>query len=53
VTFQTPDHHCAVTLSRDFADVIAAVAEKEGRTFAEQIVQFAILGAEHSRLCKK
>jgi hypothetical protein len=51
--FDVPKHHCAVALSRDFADVVSQAAEKNGRQFEEQLVQFAIEGAEHSRLCKQ
>jgi hypothetical protein len=52
-TYQAPPHYFDGSMPHDFAAVVSAEAVREGRTFTEQLVQMAIDGAEHRRLCQK
>lgn len=45
-----PDHYVAVSVPRDFADVILDAADKNGVLFEQQILAWAQMGAECSRL---
>ena len=42
----------AVAVPSDFARCIAAAAARDGILFEDQLLRWAIMGAEHSRLCK-
>ena len=45
-----PTHNVLAEVPREFAEVIRVTAEKEGRTFNEQLIQFAICGADCQRI---
>ncbi len=50
--FKAPAHMSALTLPRDLADVVLKAAEKEGRSYEEQVIALIIAGAECGRLHK-
>lgn len=47
------NHYVAVAVPPDFAKVIVDAAAKEGRTFSEQLLAFAISGADCARIHSK
>ena len=49
-SFEPPPHYYAGSMSRAFADIIAAAATKEGRTFNDQLLLLAIIGADCNRI---
>lgn len=46
-----PHHYTGVAVPSDFARVIVAAAAKNNVLFEDQLLMWAQLGAEHSRLC--
>ncbi len=44
-------HFTAVAVPQDFARVVSDAAEKSGVLFGDQLLMWAQMGAEHSRLC--
>jgi hypothetical protein len=49
MSFQEPLHMAAGSVDRAFVEVVIKAAEKTGKTFFEQLVQFAIAGADCQR----
>lgn len=45
-----PDHYIAIAVPRDFADVIIEAGDKNKLVFEEQLLAWAQMGAECSRL---
>ena len=48
--FEPPPHFYAGSMSRAFADIVSASATKEGRTFNDQLLLLAIVGADCIRI---
>ena len=46
-----PFHYAGIAVPSDFARVISAAAAKDGVLFEDQLLKWAQMGAEHSRLC--
>ncbi len=44
-------HYTAVAVPQDFARVVVEAAAKSGTLFEDQLLTWAQMGAEHSRLC--
>jgi hypothetical protein len=49
MTYEQPPHYASGGIDRAFVDVVIKAAEKTGKTFFEQLVQFAIAGADCQR----
>lgn len=46
-------HIVGIEVPLDFADVVRRAAEKSGRLFSDQLLYFAIIGADSQRLYEK
>ena len=47
------NHFVAVAVPWNFAEVIVAAAARDGRTFTEQLLAFAVAGADCARIHNK